>query len=352
MIAHSMSKGGMERQLATFLHNFDRNKLDITLALFKNQIEYDLPPDVKIVDLKKGRRFSPFFAFRLGRLITSRQYNVINCKLSTISHYIMLLCALLFKSNLIIEVRTSGRHLQPFFKTFKLFYSLSRQKWELICNSKRACLHAEQYLSPAAHIEYIGNGINTELFKKQEIGSKQCFSIGYVGRILPLKNIETLINAFSYFHKEIPASELTIIGNINDKFYFRKLENLVRDLDLGDKVKFREPTDEIEKFYNSLDLFVLPSIYEGTPNVLLEAMSCECICLISQGSNSDNFLPKEFIFETKNVNQLYNKISMVHSFDEDRFKEIGRENRNIIMKRYSVNNMVNQLTKKLMEKAT
>jgi glycosyltransferase involved in cell wall biosynthesis len=351
MIAYSMNKGGMERQLATFLHGFDRNKLQVTLALFKNEIQYSLPADIKIIDLRKGRRFSLFFAFRLARLIASRHYDVIDCKLSTISDNIMLLCALMFKSNLIIEIRTSGKHLIPFYKRLKLLYSLFRQRWKVICNSKRACIETKIYLPAAINVEYIGNGINTSLFTKRKVEDNDTFTIGYVGRILPLKDLETLITAFSYFQKETPASELIIVGSINDKPYFIELKNLVRNLNLSHKVVFRKNIDEIEKFYNSLDLFVLPSVYEGTPNVLLEAMSSECVCLISEGANSDDFLPKEFIFDTNNAQQLFEKIRMVYSLEGARHKQIGRENREKVMGGYSMIKMVDLLTKNLLKKS-
>lgn len=351
MIAYTMNKGGMERQLATFLHNFDRNKIQVTLALFKNEIQYSLPADVRIINLRKGRRFNLFFAFRLARLILSRQYDVIDCKLSTISDNIMLLCALMFKDNLIIEIRTSGIHLIPFYRRLKLLYSLFRQRWKIICNSKRACRDARSYFPAAINVEYIGNGIDTNFFRKVEAEDNDDFIIGYVGRILPLKNLETLITAFSYFQKELPASKLFIVGDINDKGYFIKLKNLVQNFNLSDKVVFRKSIDEIDKFYNSLDLFVLPSIYEGTPNVLLEAMSCECVCLISQGANSDDFLSEELIFDTNDPQQLFAKIRMVYSLGKTARKQMGRENRERIIKNYSMKAMVDLLTENLLEKA-
>lgn len=350
-IAYTMNKGGMERQLATFLHHFDRNKLQVTLALFKNEIQYPLPEDVRIIDLKKGRRFSLFFASRLARLIANRKYDVIDCKLSTISDNIMLLCAVMFKSNLVIEIRTSGIHLIPFYKKLKLLYSLFRQRWKIICNSKRACRDAKSYIPAAINVEYIGNGIDTNFFRKVEAENNDDFIIGYVGRILPLKNLETLITAFSYFQKELPASKLFIVGDINDKVYFIMMKNLVRKFNLSHKVVFRESIDEINKFYNSLDIFVLPSVYEGTPNVLLEAMSSECVCLASQGANSDDFLSKKLTFDTNDAQQLYQKIQMVYSLNTTDRKQIGRENREKIIKSYSMKNMVDLLTENLLEKA-
>lgn len=352
MIAYTMNKGGMERQLATFLHNFDRNKIQVTLALFKNEIQYTLPSDIKIINLKKGRKFSPFFAFRLARLIATHHYDVIDCKLSTISHNIMLLCGLLGKNNLIVEVRNSGHTIVDFYIYAKKLAIFFRKQWCVICNSKRALAEAQVYLPPSIKLIYIGNGIDTSVFIKKE-GLKHAtdFKIGYAGRILPHKNIKTLIKAFHHFQSNTPATQLHIIGKAIDPSYYHELKGLVKQFNLTERVSFKENIEEIEKLYNSLDLFILPSLYEGTPNVLLEAMSCECICLVSRGANSDEFLPAEFTFETTNERQLFHKIENIYNMTENKKKNIRKENRETVESSYSVKRMVDQLTEVLLNYA-
>ena len=57
------------------------------------------------------------------------------------------------------------------------------------------------------------------------------------------------------------------------------------DLELEGNIHFIESTDEIERFYRAADVFVLPSVREGLPNVLLEAMASGVACIATRLTN-------------------------------------------------------------------
>lgn len=354
MIAPSMRRGGMERQLATFLHAYDRKKLQVTLALFNKDIHYQLPPDVTIIDLNKGRRPDILFSLRLTKLIIGSKHDVINIKISTISIYILIICGFLKKSNVVIEIRTSGDHLLPFYKNVSRLFKLFKLKWTLVFNSKNEFERAKSSLPPI-EIEFIANGIDTDKFLRQSSEYRKSFTIGYVGRILPLKNLETLIKAVALVKGHEMALnkvvKLVITGNVDDTQYLGKLKDLIRSLKLGNTVAFQNSLEDIEHYYSQLDLFVLPSLYEGTPNVLLEAMSCECACLISKGANSDSFLEEDLIFDTVDFYQLAEKIKMMLQLNVSQINAIGKNNRQYIIDNYSIKKMVGGLTSVLLAQA-
>jgi glycosyltransferase involved in cell wall biosynthesis len=89
-----------------------------------------------------------------------------------------------------------------------------------------------------------------------------------VGRLVPTKNLAFLIGALSTIRTE--NWYLDIVG---DGPELNALQIAVKDLGLQEKVEFHGHSEKVEKFYQSADLFVFPSLLENSPVVVLEAMS-------------------------------------------------------------------------------
>lgn len=94
--------------------------------------------------------------------------------------------------------------------------------------------------------------------------------IASVGRLVIEKNFESLIKAFAVIVKEYPEYRLVIYG----EGYLRgTLEELIKSLSLGDKVELPGAIDNVPEKIRDCSVFVLSSIIEGIPNVLIEAMA-------------------------------------------------------------------------------
>lgn len=91
-----------------------------------------------------------------------------------------------------------------------------------------------------------------------------------VGRLCPFKGFDTLIQAFSRLYPTYPHLRLTIYGEGNER---ENLQNLINSLNLQERVSLPGATQEIHQKLLAADLFVFPSLYEGFPNALAEAMS-------------------------------------------------------------------------------
>ena len=96
------------------------------------------------------------------------------------------------------------------------------------------------------------------------------FVIGYAGRLSEEKGVHYLIEAGSELKKGIETFKLVILGNGPKR---EDLENMVKEKDLGKEIIFTGFQNNIEEWLPALDVFVLPSLTEGTPMALLEAMS-------------------------------------------------------------------------------
>lgn len=113
--------------------------------------------------------------------------------------------------------------------------------------------------------------------KKEEIGYKNSDKIIlYVGRILLWrKGIDVLFKAFCEAKKKTPDIKLLLIGSI-DPYDKKEFEEARESLCLKELVKVIPgiPSNELMRYYSAADLFVHPSINEGSPRALKEALAC------------------------------------------------------------------------------
>lgn len=129
-------------------------------------------------------------------------------------------------------------------------------------------------------IEVISNAVQTEIDnttliqnrqkKRQALGIKEDeFIVGYVGRLSVEKGIVYLLEAISMLNSGMPIKAL-IIGDGPQK---KELVGLVKEKGIGEKIIFTGFQSDAENWLPAMDVFVLPSLTEGTPMALLEAMA-------------------------------------------------------------------------------
>jgi glycosyltransferase involved in cell wall biosynthesis len=344
MIAPALEKGGMERQLSLFLKSFDRSSLKVTLALFRNNIAYEIPNDIEVIDLKKKGKIDFAFLIRLMKLFKNKKYDLINSKISGVNEYLMLYSRFIKLPPVVMEIRNSGEYQKPYYRKMKWLSTNSNKSWKIICNSSKA-LDEVKAQFPEKNVIWIKNGIDSNLFQNYGKSKKKLFKIAFVGRIDPDKNIETLLKGIGLLGDKLKSLiSLEIIGNPVQQTYLESLQGLSLSLNLKEIVSFHYTKNDIWNYYNEIDMLILPSHFEGTPNVLLEAMSCELICLISKGANSDNFLSNKFVFETLDPNDLAKKINNLMELSEEEKIKIGAANRKFVVENYSLEKMTKDLT--------
>jgi glycosyltransferase involved in cell wall biosynthesis len=95
----------------------------------------------------------------------------------------------------------------------------------------------------------------------------------FVGRIDPLKDLETLIRAFAIVRDRVPDARLRLFGPVpsGNEEYAASCEQLVANLELGSAVTFEGPVDPAGKAFAAGHLVVLSSISEGLPLIVIEA---------------------------------------------------------------------------------
>jgi len=123
-------------------------------------------------------------------------------------------------------------------------------------------LNYDRFLEPLARGE-----ARRQLFPEVPDG----FWFGTVGRLSPVKNHATMFDAFQRVTHELPNSFLLVVG---DGELRQELETQCEFLGIARQVFFLGWRRDIPKVLKSLDVFLLPSLREGLPLALLEAMAC------------------------------------------------------------------------------
>jgi glycosyltransferase involved in cell wall biosynthesis len=125
-------------------------------------------------------------------------------------------------------------------------------------------------------VAVIANGIDlAPLLKLEDTGPRPFgneLTIGIVGRLVRQKGHPYFFAAARGILKKFPQARLVVIGEGPDR---KALEALAQELGIADSVQFAGYRDDMQNVYPGLDLMVMPSLDEGLPMTLLEAMAAK-----------------------------------------------------------------------------
>ena len=141
-------------------------------------------------------------------------------------------------------------------------------------------------------------------------GQSSNYKIGTIGRLVPQKDYPTLLSAFSNVLEKLPDVEMYVVG---EGYLQKELMELCKSLRVSSKVYWLGKTEYINEFLSKIDLFILPSRYEGFGLVLLEAMVAKKPIIAANNSAIPEVLGKTYegLFQTGNVNALEQQINTV-----------------------------------------
>lgn len=127
----------------------------------------------------------------------------------------------------------------------------------------------------------IPNGINLTKFliKKDYRKSSENFQVGFIGRVVPIKDVKSFIRACNIVRKKLPNCKFPVIGPFDeDQEYFEECKTMVQMLGLTEHMEFMGRQNVIE-LYPRMDVVVLTSVSEAQPLVILEANCCRVPCV-------------------------------------------------------------------------
>ena len=213
-----------------------------------------------------------------------KEYQIIHGHLSSLAVFYL---GVAKKYN--VPWRIAHSHGAGFLHTLKgtAKYLLFRTtKWN--ANVRLACsTEAGKYLYGKDTFEFVPNGIDVDRFTFDEnkriemrkmLGIRDEYVIGHVGRFNLQKNHEYLLRIFKEVQQKTPNIKLLLLG---EGELFSKIQNLAEDLEIKDKIIFAGVHKDVENYYQAMDAFVLPSLFEGLPVTGIEAQYSGLPCFFS-----------------------------------------------------------------------
>lgn len=152
---------------------------------------------------------------------------------------------------------------------------------KMICVSEDLVDECRKLKIAESKVHLVHNAIDVQQFQrtlpkleaKQQLGARPGnFLIGSVGRLSPEKCYSELIDVVTSLQDQGYSIDLWIAGDGPQR---EELEDKIRALQRGESLRLLGQIPDTREFYQAMDLFVLNSIREGLPNVVLEAMALE-----------------------------------------------------------------------------
>lgn len=286
--------GGVEEMLCNYCKHMDSEKYEFIVVyqhapvdVCKKKIEASGCRTIRIT-----ARNENFFRNIIDSIevIKSERPDIVHAHMN-----LMNFCALYAARRNKVSVRISHSHIAEKDKSF-MFNIMAAICKKLCVNFSTALftcgLEAGNYLygkklMSTGQVRLVENAIDLTYFKRNEKVRKEIrdkynlnsnFVVGHVGRFSHQKNHERLLKIFYELLKLKDDSILLLIGTGE---LFDDIKKQVGLLGIENKVIFLGTTDEMNKMYNMMDVFVLPSRFEGFPVVSIEVQAAELPAVFS-----------------------------------------------------------------------
>lgn len=293
----SLNSGGAQRQFVELLKGLDRSKIEpiaVTyqdLDFFQETIRSE---GIRHVLIPKSDKIGMGFIHGLYRLTRTFRPHFIHSFLNTPNFYARLLKLL----GCVSKVITSERNVS--ISDSQALQAIEKASWRL---SDRIIANAtgvkdvlvNQVGVDSKRISVVYNGVSVESFaaydhrRTNEI--RVCAGlpldrgvlIGLVGRLAEQKNHRLLIKAVAEVKNRSPESIIKIgfWGQETQEGYRRSLERYIQTLDLENNIFFFGQEKDMPSVYAACDAIVLPSLWEGCPNAVIEGMAAARVVIAS-----------------------------------------------------------------------
>ncbi len=236
----------------------------------------------------------------------------------------------------------------------------------IIANSNAgAKSHAQIYKRPPVDYRVVHNGVDTERFRpvdgitiRRRLGIPlQCPVVGTFASFKKQKNHSMLFRAFKLILESIPDARLLLVGDQPADSrgrldgYRAQLDRLVNDLKIRHRCTFLGHQKDTELLYPACDVTVLPSLHEGTPNVLLESMACGVPVVVTNVCDNDYVIKEGEVGHLVAVGDYRGMAHRIESLlrSDTLRQKMGRKGRDWVLEEFSSKRLAEKVETVYME---
>jgi glycosyltransferase involved in cell wall biosynthesis len=276
----TLDRAGAEKQMVLLATGLPRDRFAVEVATLTRSgpLEADLQAaGVPVTAFRKRHKADPIVLGRLSRFLAERRFDVLQ--------------TWIFAAN--VYGRLAARRARvPVVITSEMAADVWKSRWQLAIDRRLAAgTDAVVGNSQAVVDFYRGVGIPSDRLLRIDSGiarasavpgeaeasavraalgvSRQAPVVLFAGRLAPQKAVDDLLRALDLLQHVRPDVVTWIAGDGPER---SRLEDLARAFRLGDRVRFLGHRDDVPSLLAAADVLVLPSRFEGLPNVVLEAM--------------------------------------------------------------------------------
>lgn len=337
LITESLGSGGAERQICGLAVMLTQAGYPCRLITYvKNQfyepylhqhgVDYVFAPEL----LNKKTRI-----FKAAKYVRQYKSDIVISYLPSVNKT-MCLAKPFYNAKLVVSERNNNTCIT---RADKILFNIYRMADVIVPNSNsQGSFICKNFSFLSKRVHPIINFVDVKRFAPTELPVKNdILKIVTVARYTQQKNVLTYLKAIQLVKNMGLDVHFDWYGDkMHNAAYYSDVEREYHHLDISDYLTLHDSSHQIEEEYRKADVFCLPSLFEGYPNVVVEAMSSGLPILCSNVYENPYIVQENingFLFNPENPEDIAKAIKKMVSLSTEKRQQIGKENRELCLMR-------------------
>lgn len=310
----SLNTGGSQAMIMNLYRSIDRSKVQFDFVIFHNDERMHeeeitkLGGKVYYIPAFNGRNLFSFIQTWKSFFKEHPEYKIVHGHVRSVASIYLYIAKRMGRVTIAHSHSTSnGEGVSALVKNIMQFPIRYTTEYMFACSERAGEWLFGSKAIKKDNFKVVANGIDLERFEfdetirkqtREQLGiSEDTVVIGHVGRFTEPKNHKFLIDIFSEFQNKVPNSKLLLVG---DGELMTAIKEKVSEKNIQEKVIFVGNRSNTEAFYQVMDVFVFPSLWEGLGIVAIEAIANGLAVIASENVPREIALSERVFFLSLN----------------------------------------------------